>query len=196
MTPDRGTSRERQAADWITPYSQAEHLVRTREWVIKLDPHSSEQLRLAALTHDIERMFPGGPKADLAGGRWANPDYLFAHSTRSGDIVQRWLLEEASPAADEAFATEVRELIQLHELGGTREADVLQAADSLSWFETLATVAAQWIRDGESTPDAARAKLTWMYDRIRHEPARSIAAPLFADALEHVDLSLTQEVAP
>jgi hypothetical protein len=140
-------------------------------------------------------MIPGGPVPDKAGGAWVDPDYLFAHSTRSGDIVARWLSEqEDAPSAD--FIAETRRLILLHELGGYREADLLQAADSLSWFDTLATVAARWVRDGETTVEGARAKLQWMFDRIRFEPARALAAPLLSGALRLVDRSHHQEVAP
>ncbi len=46
---------------WIEPYWNAEHLVRTRDWLLELEPDASEALRLAALTHDMERHFPGGP---------------------------------------------------------------------------------------------------------------------------------------
>ena len=52
---------EERALAWIEPYWNAEHLVRTRDWVLELEPDASEALRLAALTHDMERHFPGGP---------------------------------------------------------------------------------------------------------------------------------------
>jgi len=187
------TDLERRAAAWIAPYGQAAHLVRAREWVVALEPGASEALRLAALTHDIERMFPGGPEDDKAGGDWVNPDYLFAHSTRSGDIV-RWWITQTAPEREPAFGAHVRRLIQLHELGGEPEADVLQAADSLSWFETLAPLAIGWVASGTTTLGHARAKLQWMGDRIRHEPARALAGPLLAGALERLDLSQREEI--
>ena len=95
MTLEHATPLEQAAARWIAPYGQAHHLVRAREWVLELDPSASEALRLAALTHDIERMYPGGPQDDKAGGDWVDPDYLFEHSTRSGDIVQWWIATTA-----------------------------------------------------------------------------------------------------
>ena len=187
------TDLERRAAEWIAPYGQAAHLVRAREWVVALEPDAPEALRLAALTHDIERMFPGGPEDDKAGGDWVDPDYLFAHSTRSGDIV-RWWIAQTAPDRDPVFGARVRRLIQLHELGGEPEADVLQAADSLSWFETLAPLAIGWVASGTTTLAHARAKLQWMGDRIRHEPARALAGPLLAGALERLDLSQREEI--
>src|SRR3954452_4177484 len=124
------TPLEARASEWIAPYSQAEHLVRARDWVLELDPEAALPLRFAALTHDIERHFPGGPQQDFAQDAWDDPDYLFAHSTRSADIVQRWL-EQSPETADSGFVRGVRRLVLLHELGGDREADLLQAADSL-----------------------------------------------------------------
>ena len=85
------TPLEARASEWIAPFSQAEHLVRARDWVLELAPGASPELRFAALTHDIERHFPGGPQQDFATDEWDDPDYLFAHSTRSADIVQEWL---------------------------------------------------------------------------------------------------------
>ena len=111
------TPLEARASNGSRPYSQAEHLVRARDWVLELAPGASLELRFAALTHDIERHFPGGPQQDFAADEWDDPDYLFAHSTRSADIVQEWL-EDAPEAPDESFIRGVRRLILLHELGG------------------------------------------------------------------------------
>jgi hypothetical protein len=175
------TSLEARALDWIAPYSQAEHLVRAREWAVALDPGASPALRLAALTHDIERHFPGGPQQDFANDSWDDPDYLFAHSTRSADIVQRWL-EEQPERPGEPFVKTVRRLVLLHELGGDAEADVLQAADSLSFLDTLQDLTAGWVRQGLCSAEKAEQKLCYMRDRIRIARARELAEPLFAAA--------------
>jgi hypothetical protein len=175
------TDLEARAAEWIAPFSQAEHLVRARDWVVELDPAASGALRLAALTHDIERHFPGGPRQNLSEDRWDDPDYLFAHSLRSADFVQRWL--EESPARPPAgFVKEVRRLVLLHELGGDHDADVIQAADSLSYLETLQELTAGWVTRGLCTTDQAQAKLTYMLERIRIPRARELARPLYAEA--------------
>ena len=58
---DDALTLEDRALVWIEPYWNAEHLVRTRDWLLELDPGASEALRLAAVTHDMERHFPGGP---------------------------------------------------------------------------------------------------------------------------------------
>ena len=175
------TPLETRAFDWIAPYRQAEHLVRARDWVVELRPDASPALRLAALTHDIERHFPGGPQQDFATGAWDDPDYLFAHSTRSADIVQRWL-EEAPEPPEAAFVADVRRLILLHELGGDAQSDVLQAADSLSFLETLQDVTAGWVEQGRCSAAKADEKLRYMRDRIRIPRACELAGPLYEQA--------------
>ncbi len=168
----------RSAVAWIRPYSQAEHLLRTRDWVLDLDPRPSDALLLAALTHDIERHVPGGPQQDKSGAAWDDPEYLRAHSERSAQIVGAWLRSQgASPELED----EVRELILLHEVGGSPAADVLQAADSISFLETLSDVVVSWIRSGECSAEKAKEKHDWMLephpDRAR---ARAGAALLRA----------------
>src|SRR5439155_2206258 len=69
---DAVTQLEEQALDWLEPHWNAEHLRRTRDWLLELEPEAGEGLRLAALLHDIERMFPGGPAQDLS--IWPNDD--------------------------------------------------------------------------------------------------------------------------
>ena len=77
-----------QTTAWVTQnYSYAEHLVKTESWLLQLQPEASEALCLAALTHDMERAFPGpdSPKA-LSG---VDHVYNRAHSERSARIAHR-----------------------------------------------------------------------------------------------------------
>lgn len=178
---------EDRALDWIADYSQAEHLVRTRDWILELDPGAGEAMRLAALTHDIERYFPGGPKQDRGGTAWDDAGYIRAHCERSAEIVGVWLRDEG---ADDELAFDVEALIRDHELGGPPEADLLQAADSISFLETLAGIAVVWVRDGICSPDKAKEKHTWMYERIRPAHARRLAAPYYESALAAIDLEV------
>ena len=166
---------ETAAEAWIADYFNARHLVRTRDWALELDASASEALRIAALTHDIERREPGGPRLDPRRQAWDDPDYLRAHSERSAGIVDAWLAERAAPAD---LRAQVAELIRRHETGGPDGADTLQAADSLSFLEVNAGRALAWIAEGRCTPDQARAKLDWMLERIRVPRARELADPL------------------
>jgi hypothetical protein len=174
------TDVERAAQEWIASYDQAWHLLRTRDWVVHLCPDASLELRLAALVHDVERMFPCGPRLDLDTQVWDDPWYLFAHSTRSAEFVDGWLRERSDITA--AQRHEVCRLVALHEVGGLRGGDDLQAADSLSFLETLADPAV-WIVSGAASADRAEAKFRYSADRIRVAAAHEPAARLLAAAL-------------
>jgi len=186
-----GTMIESRALAWIAPYSQALHLERARDWLVYLDATASLEMRLAVVTHDIERMFSGGPVFDKRRGRWDDPHYLYAHASRSADFVRRWLAEQGD-AVDGISVNEVDRLVTLHEFGGLDGADLVQAADSLSFLETLQATVSGWVLGGECDMSQARAKLTYMADRIRVAEARRLAEPLLADALTALDEAAAQ----
>ena len=170
------------AGRWIEPYWNAEHLRRTVDWLLVLDPGASEPLRLAALTHDMERHFPGGPEQDLSIAPEAGLDYRRDHADRSARIVVAWLRDEG---ADEATIAEVERLIRLHEAGGDPDANLLQAADSLSFLEVNIDIPYAWARRGDCDLDRARAQHTWMFERIQVPAARDLALPLYEEAIRH-----------
>ena len=170
------------ALEWIASYWNAEHLVRARDWVLELDPNAGLALRLAALTHDIERNFPGGPPPDPA-----NPDYPRVHAERSARIVGEWL---AGQGAGDDLTEAVGRLVAAHEVGGWPDADVLQAADSLSFLEVNATRPAAWVRDGRCSPAEARARLRGMYERITVPEAGALADRLLDDAERRLEEAL------
>jgi hypothetical protein len=176
---------EQRAETWIEPYWNAHHLVRARDYAVELDPSASQAVHLAALTHDIERHFPGGPRFDPRTMPPDDPAYNREHSERSARFVSEWLRGED---ADDALVVAVDELVRLHEWGGTLEADVVQAADSLSFFEVnWEIVTLRWVREGRASPAQARAKLDWMLERIRLADARDLALPLHARAVERLE---------
>lgn len=179
------TALELAALDWLDGFYQLEHLLSAREWAIRLDPCASDALRFAALVHDAERFFPGGPSSTPQDG-FDNPDYLFAHSLRSADIVQEWLAARGLPA-DDPFSRRVRVLILRHELGGDTEEDILQAADSLAFLSTFDWLVVQWVRDGHYTVPRAREKLDWTMTRIRLTKAMGFALPLYADIVSALE---------
>jgi len=171
---------EARAAEWVRPYSQAHHLARTRDWLVWLLPDASAELRIAALTHDVERMYPGGPVLDHAATDWDSPFYLYPHMLRSAEIVGFWLAGLGTAGLDVA---EVRRLVGLHEVGGRDGADEVQAADSLSYLETLAGLTAGWVSEGRCSRDKGIAKLTYMAGRVRVPAAREPIAELLEWAI-------------
>ena len=94
------------ARDWVIenyPYNR-HHLLRALEWLDHLAPASSEGVRLATLTHDMERAFPGPDSPAMAS--LADPVYEQLHSERSARIVSEWL---ASHGADEQLTRDVED---------------------------------------------------------------------------------------
>ncbi len=164
------------ALAWIEPYWNAEHLRRTDHWLRVLDPGAHTALRLAALTHDMERHFPGGPVEDLSNPPEANMDYRRAHADRSALIVGDWLRTEAAP---EPLILEVERLIRLHEVGGDADADLLQAADSISFLEVNVDLPARWAAQGRCDLARGLDQHRWMFERIELARARELARPFY-----------------
>ena len=185
MTPDADILRR--ADTWIAPYWNADHLRRTADWLRVLAPGTSTAMLLAALTHDIERHFPApdAPTFDARRGP-ADPDYRRRHAERSARIVGDWLRGQG---VDEQLVHDTTALITVHEDGGWPEADLLQAADSLSFLEVnvdrfLARIPT---RQNGLGPDEVRAQFQHMLDRIRVPAARELAHPLYEAAVARVD---------
>ena len=178
------TELEERALIWISPYWNANHLVRTRDWALVLDPQAGEAVRLAALTHDMERHFPGGPASDLSLQPEEDMEYRRLHSERSAQIVAEWLADQR---ADEALIADVKRLILAHETGGAADEDLIQAADSLSFLETNTALIAGWYTSGKCSRERAKAQHRWMFERIRLERARELARPLYEEAIATVD---------
>jgi hypothetical protein len=173
------------AAEWLEGFYQLEHLFCTRAWAIRLCPHASAELKFSALLHDAERHFPGGPTSTPTAG-FDDPDYLFAHSIRSADIVEAWLRKH-EPKPEDNFIRRVRSLVLRHEVGGNWEEDLLQAADSISFLETLDWLAVEWVHRGIYSVAGAREKLTWMLERIRPSLAASAALPHYLAAVRTLE---------
>ncbi len=149
-------------------HPSAPHLVRTLEWVERLSPDAGKALRIAAVVHDAERAYPEPGQRLNARDHWDLDEYVRWHQDRSAAIAAEWLAARGAP---EALVDDVRRLVAVHEVGGWPEADVLQAADSLSFLETMPPALASW-------PEARAA------GKLRHMAARvSVARDLAADRL-------------
>ena len=168
------------ARGWVVEvHPHALHLLRTEDWLLELDPDASEALRLAAVLHDIERAFPdagaGWDSSRDAGTR----DYNRWHQDRCARIAGDWLAEQGAP---DPLVEEVRALIRVHEEGGWPEADLLQAADSLSFLDTMVPLVQSWPRAAaEAKLDSSVARMNPALTR-----ARELAAPLHEAAMQAV----------
>ena len=173
------------AREWVCAKYEhgARHLLQAEVWLQRLKPEASEELLLAALTHDMERAFPGpdSPTLDPKQGV-DNPVYITAHCERSARFVSVYLREQG--ASDECIE-QVARLIRAHEYGGDGDENLVQAADSLSFLEVNVDVFLGWMDAGDErwNADAVDAKFTWMYERIQVPQARELARPLYEEAM-------------
>jgi len=178
-----------QARGWVNLHYEhgRVHLLHTEAWLERLKPDASEEMLIAALTHDMERAFPGpdSPSLDPKDGV-DNPVYNNAHSERSARIVSDYLREQG---ASQESMEEVTCLIRAHEYGGGDEENLVQAADSLSFLEVNVDVFLDWMNAGDEkwNDDAVRAKFDWMYERIQIPEARELARPLYQEAMHKLE---------
>jgi kynurenine formamidase len=159
------------------------HMQRTLDWALEIDPDASEAVLIAAVTHDAERAYPEG-RWDSAVS-WNDPEYNHWHQQRCAEIVAAWLREQdASPE----LTAEVERIVAVHEEGGFPEADVVQAADSLSFLETMVHVLAEWVQSGRAPRENAEGKARHSLERISAAlpQAREEAEPLLAAALQRL----------
>jgi hypothetical protein len=168
---------------WVVenyPYNST-HLLKSLDWLDRIAPGASEAVRLATLTHDMERAF-GGPDAipivmnDRA--------YEKAHSDRSARIVGEWL---RANGADASLAGAVEDLIRVHEWGGSPDANLVQAADSLSFLETNVELMLGFAESGRYSRDVIASKFDQMYDRIQLPDARQLARPMWERAKDRME---------
>ena len=167
------------ARRWVVenyPYNR-DHLLRALEWLDRLAPDAREAVRLAALTHDMERAFPGPDSPVMTS--LVDPVYEQLHSERSARIVKEWL---TSHGADEQLTRDVETLIIAHEIGGSQEADLVQAADRLSFLETNVDLFLGFVQSGRFSIADVRTKFEHSYDRIRVPDAKALALPLYEKA--------------
>ena len=167
------------ATQWVVDrYPQNSlHLVRALEWLDRIAPGSAGPVRLATLTHDMERAFPGPDQPVWNGNE--DVEYYIAHSNRSARIVGAWLGEQA---ADAELIGQVEDLIKVHEFGGWPEADLVQAADSLSFLDVNIDLFLGFVRTGRFTAAQVQAKFDYSHNRIRIPQLRDLSLPMLERA--------------
>jgi hypothetical protein len=175
------------ARQWVTDvytYNNY-HLLKALDWLERIAPDASEVVRLATLTHDIERAFPGPDQpVQHAIKGFDDQVYNAAHAARSAHIVGAWLREQGG---DEALVEEVERLIRAHEDGGWPEANLVQAADSLSFLDVNVDLFLGMVRAGKRTAEEMRVKLDYTYERIQVPHARELALPYYRRAIERLN---------
>ena len=131
--------------------------------VQKIDGHSSEELQIAALCHDIER---GVTPRVLQHNDENYEDYKQRHAKRSSDITAQ-LLNDFGYSKESV--SKVKNMIENHEVGGNEETNVLRDADSVSFFIDNIDI---YIK--RNTLEKSEYKIKLMYERASERAKKMI----------------------
>lgn len=145
------------------------HHLKTRDYLLMLDPDVSVEAQIAALTHDIERQMSNKvptPENETEYDR----KYLIDHGKNSANYVTNFLKKNKVKLDFD----KLNFLLTNHELGGDDETDLLRDADSLSFLEVVAEHFAK-----KFSKEFSKHKFRYMFDRIENEKAKELAKPLF-----------------
>ena len=132
------------------------HADNTLEWLLRLEPDAGEALQLAALAHDIDRAIEGGK---VRRGDFDDYDVFKRAHARHGAELLRPILTACGVARD--VVDEACRLVEVHEVGGDPDADLLKDADSISYFDVNLTLYYQ--REGWAE---SKRRSLWGYQRL------------------------------
>jgi len=105
------------------------HAKNTLEWLRRLKPDASETLQIATLGHDIERAIE--ERKVKRKDYQSYYEFKDAHALNSAKIMREIMKEHNM---NKAMIEKVFFLVRHRENGGTKLADVLKNADSISFF--------------------------------------------------------------
>jgi len=160
---------------------EAEHMLRTGFWLKEIYPEAGEAFYIAAICHDIERIFPlrdGEVKPPKTGNDKFDQKYLAWHGKRSAEFAEKLLRENGFE--NEREIVRIKTLISEHSLGGTAERDLLRDADSISLLENNAL---KFIREGKDKKEL-KEKFDSEFARLSSEKACNLAKPFYVAAIE------------
>ena len=164
---------------------------RTLDWLDELDPgaRAGPAPGRAAARHRARVPRPG-LALRLGRGDWALDAYVDYHQGRCAQLPRGagW----PSTAPTRAWPATPSRSSPCTSAGGWPEADLLQAADSLSFIETMAPLVRRWIADGTTSRESALAKLRFMWERIRVPAAHELGRALDERALRGVQRGVTR----
>lgn len=163
---------------------EAEHMLRTGFWLKEIYPEADEAMYIAAICHDIERVFPlrdGEVKPPKTGDDNKDEEYLIWHGKRSAEFTEK-LLQEFGLADAEAMER-IKTLIADHSFGGNTERDMMRDADSISFFEKNTELFIKDCKDKEKL----REKFNSDFERISSQKARDLAKPYYEQAIEKLN---------
>lgn len=139
------------------------HGLNTLEWVKKLSQEPSHELQVAALSHDIDRSIEPVVRQKKEETYDA---YKHRHSLRSSKIIKDLLMKHNLPPKT---INKISELVKNHEIGGDAETNILQDADSISFFDNNLE---GYIKRNDIKK--SKEKSAWMFNRCSPRAQRQI----------------------
>jgi hypothetical protein len=165
----------------------AEHLLRTEYWMLELNPKASLALRVAAITHDVEKSFEKGRKSPKPEEKvpWDDQVYCLWHGERSAEFTIKQL--KIWKVKDKILLNKIIHLIKFHELGGDEESELLKDADSLSFLEVTILPFIAWARRNKYTKESVKEKIEYMFNRISSPKAKKLVLPFYNKAIGELE---------
>lgn len=159
---------------------ESEHMLRTGFWLKEIYPEADEAFYIAAICHDIERLFPlrdGEVTPPKSLDDRENEEYLIWHGKRSAEFAEKILRDYGFD--DEEAMGRIRKIIAGHSFGGTKEKDIMMDADSISVLENTA----QSLIKKHKDKVALRQKFDSEFSRIKNQKAKELARPFYEEAI-------------
>ncbi|MGV8151412.1 MAG: DUF4202 family protein [Candidatus Woesearchaeota archaeon] len=143
------------------------------KWVLKLKPEADEALKIAAISHDIDRAITKITEKDLKDFSKIN-EFKKEHSIRSAKFISDILKKHNYP---NVIIEKVKHLVENHEFGGDEETNILTDADSLAYFEY--NIPSYMKRNGR---ERAIEKIRFMYDRLSDDAKKLVNQINYSDS--------------
>lgn len=145
------------------------HALDVWQWTLRLDPGAGAAVQIAALFHDVERIFT---EADSRSEQKVSDydGYKARHAGRSAWIAAALLREEK---VDSALAERAVELIAGHDQPGRIDSDdaaLLEDADALSFFSLNSPGYLRYYGEKQ-----ARRKVAWTFARLSRRGRKALA---------------------
>lgn len=167
-------------------FENPKHFERTVYWLKQLKPDADEAMQIAAYAHDIERAFGRATMEFWKTHALNDADYLEKHQNRGAEIMTKFLHQEGFP---EEETKRVSEMVRLHEVGGTEEADLIKDADSISYFEVNAPKHIE--KFGKPLgKEKLMTKYKFMFNRITNPKAKDICREWYTKLVKEAEDTL------
>lgn len=135
------------------------------KWVLNLKPDANESLKIAALSHDIDRAITKITEKDLKDFSKID-EFKKEHSIRSAQFICDILKKDNYP---QNIIDRVKILVENHEFGGEEDSNILMDADSLAYFDY--NIPSYLKRNGR---ERAKEKIKFMYRRMSNRAQRLV----------------------